>query len=808
MKERIRTEWQQYFPWMTAFVVCLIMLRIYESLQLMSQLEEGNTNLVLKGIVYDVGFALACSVAVLIVQILISLFNTSGARVVSVCLMAFVLLISFSVIQYFTVTKLPLSADLFGYSLDEIKTTVGSSGGSSFLTYLIALTWVAAFVVLGIYFSRIKFVGSISKSWISMVAVVVFTVVLPIHPNPEQYERTLDYYIVLNKPSYFVSKTWVFWQEIEVDRENITGYPFLHEIKYSPSLGRYLNKASTNPNIVLIIVEGLGRDFTGPDAVYGGFTPYLDSLAQVSLTWNNFLSNAGRTFGALPSLLGSLPYGQNGFMSYGVDMPNHQTLIGLLKPYGYSSNFFYGGNPNFDNQDLFLERNGIDFMLNENNFPASYTKMKGSEDGSWGFGDKDVYTEAIQVLSGRPDEPRLDIFLTLTTHEPFISPEDKYRPQFDEKLKRLTTASSQAVWQTNAGIFTCLMYADDAIKTLMRAYAKRADYANTIFILTGDHRLIPLPSDNPMARFHVPLIIYSPLLKAPEQFNSISAHSGVTPTLLGWLHHQYGMDFPTAMPFLTDSISFLQSFDASVTLPLIRNKNAIEDYLEDNYFLTGDRLYKVLPDLNLAPERDDTRKRALLKKLARFKQLNRYVLENNKVDSVGDQLDQFTFSTKEKIFLESQKVPQANSDQQFEKAKILAYSKQYNESRACLKYLLNSSPNFHDARVLLARTYGWSGVYDSATLYLEQTLKRSPRYADAYVALADVAYWKGEQNRADSITNEGLQYHNSNAELLARKARSFYLNGKLNEARELVNQVLSQQPDNEIALDLKTKLNR
>jgi hypothetical protein len=40
---------------------------------------------------------------------------------------------------------------------------------------------------------------------------------------------------------------------------------------------------------------------------YGGFT-YLDSLIPKSLYWENFVSNAGRTFGALPSILGSLPY--------------------------------------------------------------------------------------------------------------------------------------------------------------------------------------------------------------------------------------------------------------------------------------------------------------------------------------------------------------------------------------------------------------------------------------------------------------------------------------------------------------------
>jgi len=52
----------------------------------------------------------------------------------------------------------------------------------------------------------------------------------------------------------------------------------------------------------------------GEGAEYGGFTPYLDSLTTKSLYWENFLSNTGRTFGVLPSLLGSLPFGKSGFM--------------------------------------------------------------------------------------------------------------------------------------------------------------------------------------------------------------------------------------------------------------------------------------------------------------------------------------------------------------------------------------------------------------------------------------------------------------------------------------------------------------
>jgi hypothetical protein len=55
----------------------------------------------------------------------------------------------------------------------------------------------------------------------------------------------------------------------------------------------------------MIIIEGMGTEFIGK--MLWRIT-YLDSLIPKSLYWENFVSNAGRTFGALPSILGSLPY--------------------------------------------------------------------------------------------------------------------------------------------------------------------------------------------------------------------------------------------------------------------------------------------------------------------------------------------------------------------------------------------------------------------------------------------------------------------------------------------------------------------
>ncbi len=71
--------------------------------------------------------------------------------------------------------------------------------------------------------------------------------------------------------------------------------------------------------------------------------------------------------------------------------------------------------------------------------------------------------------------------------------------------------------RTGTGIiklqYASILFADDAIKGFINSYTKRADFNNTIFLITGDHRMPEIPMVSKIDRYHVPLLIYSPLLK-------------------------------------------------------------------------------------------------------------------------------------------------------------------------------------------------------------------------------------------------------------------------------------------------------
>ncbi|HTH57203.1 MAG TPA: sulfatase-like hydrolase/transferase [Cyclobacteriaceae bacterium] len=805
MKERLTSCLRNTLIMSGVFSLCYLSIRLYTWISISGRLVEleGASLVQLRGFVEDAGVALSISLVVLAIALLTALASMKVATVLTYILFSMALFLGFAVNQFFVVTLTPLSADLFGYSLNDVKTTVGSSGSTLNGSALVCFFIIAAFVIVSFRMLRTN-VGQRMNTREALVVLgaLVVLYIAPWRIQPENYENDFGYHVAANKFRFLTVRTMEMMAE-QSDQQTFAkdAYPFLHKINYSDSLGIYFNGSAEYPNLVFIIVEGLGRDFCGPHAPYGGFTPFLDSLSQKSLYWENGLSNAGRTFGAPPSILGSLPYAKLGLMGYGNAMPNHQTLISLLKPFGYTTNFFYGGNPNFDNLDLFLERQQVDFFLNESNFPSHRKKA------FWGYNDADLFSTALQRIEGKQGQ-RLDVFLTLSTHEPFVCPDSTIAAEADKKLEGLVNSNKKEMMQSNKSVFECLLYTDNAIRKLIQGYSKRADFNKTIFLITGDHRLIPVPQDNKIKRYHVPILIYSPQLKQPQTFSSLAAHSAILPTFLSFLHQRHQMNFPEELPLISSTLPTRKDFSSALDVALIRNKNEVKDYIFEDRFLSEDRLYTILPDLSLKVEMDDSKKRRLKEKLKAFQSASIYAFDNNRLDKVNatNQVHLFSFSAAEENYLKALSVQKMNQDERFMKAKELAFAKDFPNAKAILKNVLNQSPNYHDARILLARTYAWQGKYDTARLYLDQTIRRSPGYADCYVALADIEYWQNQMKNSLTTVQEGLKSNPTDADLLARKARALTALNQNREAREVLTELIKRGVDNDIITQLKRQL--
>ena len=176
-----------------------------------------------------------------------------------------------------------------------------------------------------------------------------------------------------------------------------------------------------------------------------------------------------------------------------------------------------------------------------------------------------------------------------------------------------------------------VLYADDAVKDFIQAYKQRPEFANTIFIITGDHRLPEIPMSSRLDRFHVPLIVYSPLIKDPRYFRGMSSHFEITPSLLAFLDSQVGLEMPVESTWLGQVLDTAQNFQSKIAMPLMRNKNQLVDYIHGDLFYSDGQLYKISDNLNIDPLESPQDLNQLLGEFEDFKNKNNYMVQTRKL---------------------------------------------------------------------------------------------------------------------------------------------------------------------------------
>ncbi len=412
-------------------------------------------------------------------------------------------------------------------------------------------------------------------------------------------------------------------------------YPFLHTETTPDLLAPFFKSDTQAPNIVVIIVESLGRAYSGKDAYLGSFIPFLDSLMTRSLYWENCLSTSGRTFSVIPSLTASLPFGEKGFADLGDKMPDHLSLISLLrKSAAYSSSFYYGGDPKFDDMELFLKHQGEVKIVGIRDFGPDYKQLPADQNGySWGFGDRDIFRKYLSDLKANEKERRVDLMLTLAMHNPFMVPDQTHYNELVEKRMSTDKLSEEAKKYNRQYLpqFASILYFDDALRYFFQEFSKMKSFEHTIFVITGDHRMPEIPISTQLDRFHVPLVIYSPMLKQGVKFSSMVTHYDVTPSLLALFKNRLNLTLPTLTSWIGHGLDTQISFRNLNSYPLKRNTGELTDYLSGTHFLSGTTLYKISPDLNIEPENNPELNDQLQKQFSNYKAKNNFATRGNQV---------------------------------------------------------------------------------------------------------------------------------------------------------------------------------
>lgn len=712
----------------------------------------------IKLIFFDFGIA---SLIVLVLSpffLLLSKLHFSVAKSLIYTIGFIVLLASLLLNKYYATTHLTLGSDLYGYSISDIKMIVSTSSDVSLISF-----W-PIFLFVGVFVAAFRFLKIKEKQniWFGafLLAAIGFCTFESFSKKP--IESNLSFFV---KDSLAYLQSSKSAKSVTWDTSN--PYPLLRDNNETNDiLGKYLNLKPTKPNIVMIVVEGLGRDFSGDDAEYPGFTPFLDSLANKSLSWTNFVSNAGRSFGALPSILGSLPFGKNGFLDLET-LPDHISLINQLKKSNYKTAYFEGGDADFDRKLKYLNHEGMESIVDANNYGSEYKKSTSKEGFSWGYPDSEIFRKALNEI--KPiEQPRFDLILTISNHEPFVFNEkEKFLSMAEERLTNSSmNGVKKSILNKHKDILAALLYTDASIKEFIQKYKSNANYENTIFIITGDHRLIPIPQKDEICRYHVPLIIHSPMLAKAEKFKGISSHMDIMPSILALINHKYAEKSMDKVPWIGTGLSESLEFNNQKDIPLSRYKGAVKDFLSGNKFLSDKTLYEIDEKFELSEISDGDEYDKIENKLAQFQKINNYVTQNNKIipPNLAEKKTNAQSFTKEQLVIIDKHLKSKAEEDPFMVAREIAFKKQYDEALLLCNYIIKDSPNHFDCRTLKGRIYAWNGDFENAETELKAVIDRSPRYKDAYNAILDLYWWNDQPQKAKELAKKAKENINDDAD--------------------------------------------
>ncbi|MCG9880451.1 MAG: LTA synthase family protein [Bacteroidia bacterium] len=261
-------------------------------------------------------------------------------------------------------------------------------------------------------------------------------------------------------------------------------YPIYKQVKE--------NKELIQPrNIMLIIVESLGKEYIGFYNNHDTYTPFLDSLMQHSEVYMHAFANGKKSIEGIPAILSAMPsWLPIPYLSSYYQSNSLNSIGAYLKEMGYTTSFYHGGKNgtmSFDNY-LALSNGGSYFGMNE--YPD-----KKDFDGYWGISDR-PYLAYVAKENSLKKQPFFSTVFTLTSHHPYQLPASEIG-NFEEGT---------------LPIHKTIRYTDDALRSFFSVASKQPWYTNTTFIITADHS-----AENELkyyqgavGKYEIPLIVFRP----------------------------------------------------------------------------------------------------------------------------------------------------------------------------------------------------------------------------------------------------------------------------------------------------------
>lgn len=245
------------------------------------------------------------------------------------------------------------------------------------------------------------------------------------------------------------------------------------------------------PNVMVIILESFGDEWIGKKEGTP-FTPFLDSLLDQSLYFDNAFANGKKSIEAVPAIFAGIPsLLDNPYITSPYGSNRVESLVQILQKMGYSSAFYHGATNGSMNFDVFASHLGF-----QHYYGRSEYNNEAHCGPSWGVLDEYFLPWTAKNITKNLKPPFIAGLFTLSSHHPYYVPE-KYR----SVLPKNDNPMAQAI-----------AYADMSLRKFFATAKKQPWYNKTIFIITSDHTPAPYNSKySQRTEIHqIPIAIFDP----------------------------------------------------------------------------------------------------------------------------------------------------------------------------------------------------------------------------------------------------------------------------------------------------------
>jgi hypothetical protein len=429
-------------------------------------------------------------------------------------------------VEYFKFTNKRTTSDLFSTFSES------SDFNNLLLPYLLEFWWLSI-VLVGLFWGSIYLYRKaksdkehtfswlhLGMNWVFLLPLVVVVGrggfgLKPISTlDVSKYCQTEQVPLVLNTPfcmlKSFGKAPLEYLHFMSLDKERMHFNPV--------QTSRPINILPDKQNVVIIILESFGSEFTGSDAQPTSYSPFFDSICKESLFFDFGIANGRKSIEALPAVIGSMPsWMDDPFITSPYCNNKQMTLPRILKKKGYSSAFFHSANNGSMRFDSYASLAGFDryFGRNEYGNDAHFN-------GIWGIWDGYFNPWAARKISSL-STPFFCTLFTISSHHPYTIPPNR----------------KDKVIHGPQPICAAINYSDWALKQFFEVASKQAWYKNTLFVLVADHTP---PSTHPLFgskqwMYRIPIAFYHPSGKIQvKKEQKFLQQIDIMPTLLDILN--------------------------------------------------------------------------------------------------------------------------------------------------------------------------------------------------------------------------------------------------------------------------------